>query len=185
MHQGEDHNYGHGDDGLVEAWEDGAGVFTQSDGRQRDGSRKPGHHGNPSRQKANGGMINIGEIGVLASGPRHHRPQFPIAQGAAKRAHTPQNPQHEHRKRGVQAGYLEAQGGEHADPDHIRNDNDGSGEKGYRPFLIGSGLDSAFILFNQRLVHLAARTTSNQPDAGPQNAGALPSGHLLDCIDFT
>ena len=130
-------------------------------------------------------MINIGEIGVLASGPGHHRPQFPIAQGAAKSAHPPQNPQHEYRKRGVQAGYLEAQGGEHADPDHIGNDNDGSGEKAYRPFLIASALDSAFILFNQRVVYLAARATSIQPDAGPQHAGALPSGRLLGCIDFT
>jgi hypothetical protein len=85
----------------------------------------------------------------------------------------------------VQAGDLEAQGGEHADPDHISNDNDDRGEKGYRPFFIGGALDSTFILFNQRLVHLATPTTSNQPDAGPQHAGALPSGHLLGCIDFT
>ena len=85
----------------------------------------------------------------------------------------------------MHTGNLEAQGGEHADPDHIRNDNDDRGEKAYRPFLRASGLDSAFILFNQRVVFLAARTASNQPDAGPQTAGALPSGHLLRCIDFT
>jgi hypothetical protein len=85
----------------------------------------------------------------------------------------------------VQAGYLETQGGEHADPDHIRNDYDDRGEKGYRPLLIGSTLDSTFILFNQRLVHLAARAASNQPDAGPQHAVILTTGHLLSCIDFT
>ena len=59
----------------------------------------------------------------------------------------------------MQAGHLEAQGSEHADPDHIGNDNDGGGEKGYRPFLIGSGLDSALSLFSHRVVYLAARTT--------------------------
>jgi hypothetical protein len=85
----------------------------------------------------------------------------------------------------VQAGYLEAQGGEHADSDHIGNDNDGSGEKAYGSFLIASALDSSFILFNHRVVYLAARTTPNQSDAGPQPAGALPSGRLLGCIDFT
>ena len=159
MHQGEEHNDGHGDDRLVDAWEDGAGVFTERDGRQSDGSRKSGHHGDPSRQKADGGMVNLGEIGVLAAGPGHHRPQFPIAQGPAKGAHTPQNPQHENRKGRVQAGDLEAQGGEHADPDHIGNDNDGGGEKGYRPFLIGSGWDSGLSLFSHRVVYLAAHTT--------------------------
>jgi hypothetical protein len=57
----------------------------------------------------------------------------------------------------VQAFNLEAQGGEHADPDHIGNDNDGGGEKGYRPFLIGSGLGPALSLFSHRVVYRAAQ----------------------------
>jgi hypothetical protein len=46
-------------------------------------------------------------------------------------------------------------------------------------------LDSSFILFNQRVVYLAARTTPNQSDAGSQPDKALPSGPLLGCINFT
>jgi hypothetical protein len=40
-------------------------------------------------------------------------------------------------------------------------------------------------LFNQRLVFLAARIAPTQPDAGPQNAVVLTSGHLLGYLDFT
>ena len=81
-------------------------------------------------------MVNLGEIGVLAPGSRHHRAQFTVGKRSAKADNASHNPQHDCGKWKMNAGKLKPKSGKNARPDHVGDDQNGGGKKAYRLFLI-------------------------------------------------
>jgi hypothetical protein len=81
-------------------------------------------------------MVNLGEIGILASGPRHHRTHFTVRKRSAKGHNASHNPQHDGGKWKMNTGKLKPKSRENARPYHVGDDQNGGGKKAYRFSLI-------------------------------------------------
>src|SRR5882672_11055931 len=96
-------------------------IFSKSHGGERDRRSEADGRRNKSGHEAEGGMINLGKEMIFATGARERGAQLTVAERAAERGDSTDNPKHQQSKTRVNIGDLKSKTGEDASADNICN----------------------------------------------------------------
>jgi len=110
---------------------DGAEIFAERHGRERDRRGKTDCRRQPAGDEAESRMIDTAQKVIFAARSRQHGCELGVAECSTNRHNAADHPQQQQREAGRDIGDLKSQAGEDTDADHIRNDDRRRGDPGY------------------------------------------------------